>query len=294
MSRTSYSILSIAFFLLCPLAAAKELRIGVLAKRGASQAIEQWGPTAEYLSGKLQQSVVIIPIEFSKIDFMVRNARIEFLLANSSFYVKMEKKYHAKAIATLINSAGGKPVSKFGCVLFARKTSAINELKDVIGKKLMCVKYSSFGGGQMTMRLLYEHQINPFQDLGAFMEGGTHDLVVYAVLLGTVDAGTVRSDTLERMHLEGKIELSDFKIIHPQKLDFPFLCSTRLYPEWPMAVLSHVPESIAARVAAALLEIKPNSETAAAARIVGWEEPADYGSVNMCLKKVDQMVNAFN
>ncbi|BBO81365.1 hypothetical protein DSCO28_19310 [Desulfosarcina ovata subsp. sediminis] len=32
---------------------------------------------------------------------------------------------------------------------------------------------------------------------------------------GKADVGTVRSDTLERMEAEGKIKISDFRIINP-------------------------------------------------------------------------------
>ena len=52
-------------------------------------------------------------------------------------------------------------------------------------------------------------------------------------------AGTVRTDTMERMEAEGKIKISDFKIINQMKDNFPFVHSTPLYPEWPIAAAAH-------------------------------------------------------
>ncbi|MEW8013200.1 MAG: PhnD/SsuA/transferrin family substrate-binding protein, partial [Candidatus Thiodiazotropha endolucinida] len=68
--------------------------------------------------------------------------------------------------------------------------------------------------------------------------------VVRAVLDGRADAGTVRTDTLERMAETGLIELERIKLLNPMPVaDFPYRLSTRLYPEWPMAALKHVPHS---------------------------------------------------
>ncbi len=61
--------------------------------------------------------------------------------------------------------------------------------------------------------------------------GGKHDNVVYAVQNGEVDAGTVRTDTLERMAAAGDIDMSEFKVINAQSTaGFPFVLSTTLYP----------------------------------------------------------------
>jgi hypothetical protein len=68
--------------------------------------------------------------------------------------------------------------------------------------------------------------------------GMPHDNVVKAVLDDRADAGFVRTGALEAMSREGKITLSDIKILNPQHQSvFPLACSTRLYPEWPFAAL---------------------------------------------------------
>ncbi len=277
---TLFFTLSLAF------SAQAIIKIGVLAKRGAPKAMKKWSATASYLSEKLGDKVVIVPLKFTAIEPMVKNSKIDFLLANSAFYVGMEKEYQAKAIATLINSRQGKALKTFGGVILTTKDSPINSLKDIKGKKFMLVKFSSFGGGHMAWRLFLDNGINPKTDFASFIEGKKHDNVVLAVKNGVVDAGTVRSDTLERMEAEGKIKLSDFKIIHQEKDNFPFVHSTRLYPEWPMAALEGTSPALVTKMAAALKSMSADSPAAKAAKIVGWADAADYTPVRECLKTI--------
>lgn len=263
-----------------------EIKIGVLAKRGASKAMMKWKATGDYLATKLGEPVVIIPLKFTAIEPMVKAGKIDFLLANSAFYVEMEKLYGVKAVATLINSRDGKALKTFGGVVLVKADSPIQTLADIKGKKFMCVKYSSFGGAQMAWRLLLDNGIDPKKDFKAFAEGKKHDNVVLAVKNGVMDAGTVRSDTLERMAGEGKIKMTEFRIIHPVTDEFPFVRSTRLYPEWPMAALSHVDSAKASQLAAALQGLDSTDPAAKKAKIVGWSEAADYSPVQDCLKAI--------
>ncbi|MGD9123736.1 MAG: phosphate/phosphite/phosphonate ABC transporter substrate-binding protein, partial [Desulfarculaceae bacterium] len=225
-------------------------------------------------------------LKFTAIEPSVKDGVINFMLANSAFYVVMEKKYKVKAVATLINSRKGKALKEFGGVILVKKGSPIKTLADIKGKKFMCVKYSSFGGAQMAWRLLIENGIDPKKDCSAFIEGNKHDNVVLAVLNGSVDVGTVRSDTLERMQDEGKIKMSDFTIINKKTDAFPFVHSTRLYPEWPMAATAKTDSAVAKKVGEALISIKAGSPAAKAGKIVGWTEPADYTQVRECLKAI--------
>jgi len=266
--------------------AAADHKIGVLAKRGAPKCMKKWGATAAYLSEKLGTKFTIIPLKFVAIEPAINSGKIDFLLANSAFFVEMEKKYGISPIATLINSRKGKALDKFGGVIFVLSGSSVQDLAGVKGKKFMCVKRSSFGGAHMAWRLLMENGIDPEKDCAAFVEGKKHDNVVLAVKNNAVDVGTVRSDTLERMEDEGKIKMSDFRIIHQVKDDFPFVHSTTLYPEWPMAACANTDKGLAQKVASALTGMSKDSVAAKSAKIVGWSKPADYTEVKECLKAI--------
>ena len=262
------------------------IKIGVLAKRGAAKAMKEWRPTGQYLSKLLDEKVIIIPLKFSAIEPMVKDGKLDFLLANPAFFVEMEKKYNVRAVATLINSRGGRALDAFGGVILVKKDSPIQTITDMKGKKFMVVKYSSFGGAHMAWRLLIENGIDPQKDMAAFLQGKKHDNVVLAVKKGVADVGSVRSDTLERMTDEGKIRMDEFRIVHPVTDDFPFVRSTRLYPEWPMAALADTDADVAQKVADALKAISADSSAAKAAKIIGWKEAADYTSVRECLTAI--------
>ena len=80
--------------------------------------------------------------------------------------------------------------------------------------------------------------------------------------------------------------MDEFRIIHPVTDDFPFVRSTRLDPEWPMAALADTDEDVVQKVAEALKTISAESSAAKAAKIIGWKEAADYTSVRECLTAI--------
>lgn len=165
------------------------IKIGVLAKRGARTCLTQWGDTGKFLEEKLGRPVEIIPLKFTEIEPKVEAGEIDFVLANSAFYTILQKKHDVRAVASLINSRQGKALKEFGGVILVKKDSPIETLEDIKGKKFMCVKFSSFGGGHMAWRLLLENGINPKTDCSEFLEGQKHDNVVLAVRAGAVDVG---------------------------------------------------------------------------------------------------------
>ena len=130
----------------------------------------------------------------------------------------------------------------------------------------------------MAFRHLIEHGINPFKETN-LIEGRTHDNVVLAVQSGMVDVGTIRNNILERMQTAGTIKIDDFHIIDRVSDDFPFIHSTRLYPEMPMVALAHVPESIVTKVKNALLNLKPDLPELQDSKMGGYVEPLDYTPV---------------
>jgi two-component system, LuxR family, sensor histidine kinase TtrS len=270
-------------------AADQPVRFGVLAKRGAEKAMQQWGATGEYLSKKIHRDVRIVPLKFVEIEPALRDHSIDFLLANSAFFAEFQEKYGLKAIVTMVNKKGIVALDKFGGVIFTRKDSHINDLQDIKGKRFMCVKFSSFGGAHMALRLLKESGINPEKDCSAFTEGGTHDNVVMAVLNHKTDVGTVRSDTLERMAAEGKISLDSFKIINEVKDGFQFIHSTRLYPEWPVAACGNADPKVVRSVAKALMLATSKDKAMTDAKVYAWNYPSNYNDVKVCLRVIGRI-----
>jgi len=60
----------------------------------------------------------------------------------------------------------------------------------------------------------------------------------------------------------------------------PVVCSTALYPEWPLGKVAATDDGLAAKIVAALKELKPEDNAAKAAKIVGWSDPLDYSGID--------------
>jgi len=275
-----------------PREAGAVIRIGVLAKRGRQRCLAKWGPTADYLSSEIPgYRFEIVPLGFDEISPAVEAGEVEFILANSAFYVGLEQLYGASAIATLENMRLGGVHTVFGGVIFCRADREdIRRFADLKGKTFMAVEENSFGGWQMAWRELKDHGIDPHRHFEDLRFAGTHDGVVEAVLNGEVDAGTVRTDTLERLEMEGKIRTADFRVLSNERVatgvELPFLHSTRAYPEWPFARARHTSAELADQVSIALLQMDPRCSAARAARCAGWTAPLQYQEVRECLKEL--------
>jgi phosphate/phosphite/phosphonate ABC transporter binding protein len=264
------------------------IHIGVLAKRGDAHTIDRWKPTAEYLSHEIpNHRFVVVPLNFVEVDQVVAKDGVDFILANPAIYVGLEKRYGAGRIATLRNRNGHRGYTYFGGVIFTRsERTDINKLTDLAGKRFAAVKENSFGGYLMALRELVEAGVTPSEDT-SLQFSGTHDAVVYAVLAGKADAGTVRTDTLERMSDEGKIDLAKIKLLNAQhRDDFGYLLSTRLYPEWPIARLAHTDDQLSHDVAVALLRMPPDSRAARIGQTAGWTVPGNYQPVHELLREL--------
>ncbi|MBI9083972.1 MAG: phosphate/phosphite/phosphonate ABC transporter substrate-binding protein [Desulfobacterales bacterium] len=271
------------------LASAKTVKIGVLAKNGPVQALKMWKATGDYLNSKMAGTTVeIVPLGFDAVNPSIEKGAVDFFLVNSSMFVTAKVKYGASAIATMINSRQGLPLKAFGGVIITSSDNdAIKSLADLKGKTFMAVKKSSFGGWQMAYKELLDAGIDPFKDFTKLEFGGKHDNVVLAVQNGAVESGTVRTDTLERMAASGTIDMEDITVVGSQKhAGFPFVCSTALYPEWPLAKTKNTSDDTARKVVEALKQLKPEDAAAKSAKIVGWVDALDYQPVEDLQKKL--------
>ncbi len=265
------------------------IKIGVLAYRGEEQALRMWAPTAAYLSRAVPgYTFSIVPLDFHQIEPAVSQGTIDFIIANTGIYVALEAKYGVTRIATMKNRIMGGAYTSFGGVIFCRADRQdIRELEDLNGRSFIAVDETSLGGWQMAWGELVDHGIDPYRQFAPLRFGGTHDAVVYAVRDGSADAGTVRTDTLERMEAEGLISLSDYRILNSRTAeDFPFVRSTPLYPEWPFAKIRNTPSYLSERVLVALLTMPADSAAASAARIEGWTIPMAYQGVHDLFKRL--------
>jgi two-component system, LuxR family, sensor histidine kinase TtrS len=290
--KTVHYLLFIPIFLLIFSANAYTkgvVHVGVLAHKQFEATHTMWNPTVEYLNKEIPEyEFKAVPLKFEEFPSYLRDKKIDFVIINSAYYVDLESRYGISRIATLKNmDFNGRAQTEFGGVIFTRPShSSIKKIEDIKGKAFAAVDESSFGGWIMAQRELKDKKIDQ-KDLKLTFYG-THEAVVYAVLEGKAAAGTVRTDTLERMAAEGKININDVAIINQKNYpNFFYQVSTRLYPEWPIAMSKHTSGELAERVAVALISMPSESEAARASKALGWTIPLDYQSIHECLKELE-------
>lgn len=266
------------------------IKIGVLGNSGKEAALATWTPLADYLSQALKKRFVIEVLDFATLYPAVSDGKVDFVIANTGQYVEMEVLYGVTRLATTNSSGPDGDFAKFGGVVFTRTDNkTIHTLKDLRGRRVVAVDKTSFGGWLVHLREFTAVGLDT-ADFAELKFSGTHPAVVLAVLKGEAEAGLVRTDTLERMAQEGKLDLQQIKIINDLRLrsdvaansvgNFPYKVSTRLYPEWPFAKLRHTEDKLAHQVAAALMNMPAGDAAARAAKSAGWTIPGDYTSVH--------------
>jgi phosphate/phosphite/phosphonate ABC transporter binding protein len=264
-----------------------ETCIGILAKRGKDRVDKRWKELGIYLERTIPNHVFkIIPLEYGEVRETVRENKVDFILTNPAYYVEFEKRYGANKLACLCNTIPGRKIHReYAGVIFCRADrNDISEIGDFKGKKFMAVDRNSFGGWHMALHQFKSEGIDPEQDFSHLFFGNDNDNVVYGVLNGSVDGGTVRSDTLERMEQEGSISIKDFKVISPHIVEsdrMSFLHSTKHYPEWPFASLKNTSRELARKVTIALLNMPLTND---GPLNYSWDVAQNYESVHDCLK----------
>jgi PAS domain S-box-containing protein len=160
----------------------------------------------------------------------------------------------------------------------------IKHLKELKNQRIAAVHPTSFGGWIMAQRELQSSGLDRW-DFASLMFLNTHDAVVNAIRHREAEVGIVRTDTLERMAIEGLIDLGEFRILSAKQYEhFPYAISTPLYPEWPFALLPHTPMELAREVSIALLKLSPEDPAAHNAHIYGWTIPENYQTVDDLLR----------
>ncbi|RFP63032.1 MAG: PAS domain S-box protein [Limnothrix sp. CACIAM 69d] len=265
------------------------LKIGVLANRGLEIAESMWQPTADYLSAVVSgREFTMVPLSFDDIHQAIASQAVQFAIVNPGLYVEFETQFGLNRIATLKTLQLGKPATEFGGAIFSRRDRLpMTQLSDLKGRSVAAVAETSLGGWRMAWRELVEAAIDPYRDFAALEFLGSHDRVVAAVQSGQAEVGIVSTHVLEQLAATGALDLNTIQILPPPTIvpsALPFALSTRLYPEWPFAVLPMVPRAIAEAVTIALLQMPADAPAAQAAGAAGWTIPLNYQSVHECFQ----------
>ena len=286
MRRTLvFSLLTILMF--CGLgtsvvAAASEIKIGVLAPRGELKALTRWSEFGKFMSEELGRPVKMVPLPPSKLPNSAKQEEVDFMLANPLQTAFIEENYGARPLLTLNKKHG----PRFAGLIIAKKGSGIHVAEDLRGKKVMSLKFNSAAGAYIFQAYhLKRKGINVHKDFASLTEGKKQDDLVLAVRAGVIDAAFVRTGLLEAMEREGKIKISDFIVVDQRTGDgFPLAHSTALYPEWYLSALSKTSRQMGKRVRRAAMKLTPNMRAAKTAKIKGFVDAVSLKGMKAAMK----------
>jgi len=220
---------------------------------------------------------------------------VDFVLTQPANYILLSYRHQLTSpFASLINLEGSFATDRFGGVIFTRASNnQINDIKQLKNKVIAVSDTESLGGYQMQALELMEQGINVETQTKIIETGQPQTRIIEAVLSDKADAGFVRTGVLEQMAQQGQLEWHRIKLVGAQRYgDFPFLTSTNLYPEWPVAAMAHVHKDIAAQIASVILAIPHHSKLTQAMSIAGFAIPGDYRSVDNLMRQL--RVEPFN
>lgn len=276
------------------------LKIGVRAIKGIAAAETTWTDTVIYLNKNIKNyNFELVPIVgFHEMEVAAKNKKIDFILTNPLAYIKLQKQYGVTRLLTLNKKQpNGVASTTFAAVIFTHSDrSDIISLNDIKNKSIMGVHEDAFGGWRMSLREMLRHDVDPFEDNTKiiFSHNNTHEPVVYAVLEGRVDVGTVRTGILEQLIKQKKIQRDDIYIINAHNDDLAAMHSTQHYPEWPFTVMPHISTEVSNKVFHTLLSIDEKSTAAIKGKYVNWTAPLDYSEVYKLSEELSQQYITFD
>ncbi len=270
-------------------AATTPATLGVLSNRPKSVIEARWQPTVDYLSEQAGHPFRLAVMNYAELELAIEQGRIDFVLTNPAHYVLMTRRNGLSSpLATLVELENDQPLARFGGVIVVRsERSELRQLTDLRGRIIATPDIGSLGGYQMQAQALAGQGLNMPGDVKLKITGMPHDRVLEAVLSGEADAGFVRTGLIESLSRAGRLDGTRLRVLASRvEPGFPYVVSTALFPEWPLAAMPHTDPGLAQRVTKALFSLHPEHPAARAGGYHGWTIPADYEPVRALLQEL--------
>jgi two-component system sensor histidine kinase TtrS len=144
-----------------------------------------------------------------------------------------------------------------GSAVVARADSGLTQLADLKGKHLVAASSEAFCCYQIAARELVLAGIEPERDLGRLeFKDFPIQSIALAVQDGKADAGIIKTCLLEQMIESGEIPPQALRVLSPIEVPgYPCQTSSRLYPDWAFATLTHTSTELSKKVTVALLDM---------------------------------------
>lgn len=239
MKRFTVCLL-LAIVLLPVVSFAAELKFGLLPRLAEKEMKEGFDPLVKYLEKELGEKVtLVIPKDFDTWTKDAKAGAYDIGYTNPYLYVLVKK--DVKSAEPLVIASEPEIGKELRGTIIVKKESPLKSAKDLKGRTVAATDPGSAGAYLVQMLMLQKEGVKK-ADLKITFEK-KRDPVADAVLSGKADAGFIRDDDLEKLKAGGdkfrKLGVSD-----------PI-------PNWPIFVAKKMDPSLAAKLKAALLKLKP-------------------------------------
>lgn len=285
LNRAFWSVLLAGVFLFFPVSSAfatqafspedRQTRIlGVLALHGVSEAYSNWHHLVDYLNREQSRyQFQLRALSFEEIQTLVANKKIDYLIANSAYFIDLRHKHNLQAIATLNRETTDSTFSRFGGLIVTQPHLTESKLLEKPQLKIAAVAPYSFGGYLVQRRKLIEHyNLDPEKHKIQYFY--RHEDVLDIMRSGIFDLGFVRTGVFEEYFYRAELK-PVFVNANPSDA-FPLVRSTILYPEWPFASLSQISSNETKQILPLLLKWQFQFKD----EILSWSAPLDYQPVD--------------
>ncbi len=191
----------------------EELHVGYMICNSLRETRERFAPLSAYLSDMLGVRVVPHYINTSEFEKELKKGYLKVAHTNSLLYVIFKENHGWRLLATEREGSHG---SSTAGVIIVRGDSPARGLADLRGKRMMFGPELAPMGFLSQYNMLLDAGIDPERDLGmyAFTSGSfTHEKVVYSVIYGGYDAGSIPLLDIENMQAEAKIRTEEYRIL---------------------------------------------------------------------------------
>lgn len=220
-------------------------KIGYMICNSEKETLHRFIPFSKFLGDKLGVNFETIAID--TINFTKEIDKLDFTHTNSLLYIILNRLNGVEVVAA--EKKGSLGFLSQGIIL-ARKDSGLAKINDLKGKSMIFGPMLAPTGFMAQVDIMQKEGIDPEKDLTFYtIPNGSfkHEKVIYGVMFGKYDAGSVPIDDFEIMTADNRIDADDFVILG-RNTPIPY-CN--------FGVTQKIDENLAKRFKEAILSITP-------------------------------------
>ncbi len=257
---------------------AQQWKIGILAQRGVAHTHATWQPWIDWLNQHLSpHQFTLVTLDLN--DLIQDQAQgVDFILSNQAqfFYLNNNE---VRWLVTLRSprQIQSSTMGRIGSAILVRQDSPFHQLTDLRHKTVSAVGDNAFGGFLLGYNEFYQQGLVENKDFQLKFTGFPVDNTLLLLQERKVDAAIVPVCILEELVNEGVVKKEDFRLLAGKENVLGCLASTELLPNWSLAALSQVPDSLASKLVTLLLSQVP-------AHLPQWTPPYSTSQADTVLR----------